>query len=259
MTHINQRRDTAANWTSANPVLQLGEVGWERDTLKAKLGDGVTAWNLLAYAIQPYDLDDYALLESPVFTGTPSAPTPTAGDDSTAIATTAFVKDQGYVGADSPVLTGNPTAPTPVTTDNDTSIATTEFVKAVLAAAGYITADSPVLTGDPTAPTPATADNDTSIATTAFVKAVLASVGISKIKFGIDTVDIATQNVTATKTVTFGSAFASTPTVLAVVRTTTAVGTRFVGVSGESTTGFTVTGINTASSTDINFAWVALL
>lgn len=49
MTHINQRRDFSANWVSENPILQLGEVGWERDTRKAKLGDGVTAWNDLEY------------------------------------------------------------------------------------------------------------------------------------------------------------------------------------------------------------------
>lgn len=50
MTHINQRRDTSANWTSTNPVLQLGEVGWETNTRKCKLGDGVTAWADLEYA-----------------------------------------------------------------------------------------------------------------------------------------------------------------------------------------------------------------
>jgi hypothetical protein len=57
MTHINQRRDIAANWAIQNPVLQLGEVGWETDTLKAKLGDGSTAWNSLDYAI---DFSAYA-------------------------------------------------------------------------------------------------------------------------------------------------------------------------------------------------------
>lgn len=40
------------------------------------------------------DLSGYAPLASPVFTGTPSAPTPTAGDDSTKIATTAYVQDE---------------------------------------------------------------------------------------------------------------------------------------------------------------------
>lgn len=44
------RRDTAANWTSVNPVLKLGEPGLETDTRKVKYGDGSTAWNSLAYA-----------------------------------------------------------------------------------------------------------------------------------------------------------------------------------------------------------------
>jgi len=43
------RRDTAANWTSANPVLASGELGAETDTGKLKLGNGSTAWNSLAY------------------------------------------------------------------------------------------------------------------------------------------------------------------------------------------------------------------
>ena len=45
------RRDTAANWTAANPTLALGEPGVETDTLKVKVGDGATAWNSLAYSI----------------------------------------------------------------------------------------------------------------------------------------------------------------------------------------------------------------
>ena len=45
------RRDTAANWTSTNPVLALGEPGVETNTLKVKVGDGATAWNSLAYSI----------------------------------------------------------------------------------------------------------------------------------------------------------------------------------------------------------------
>lgn len=42
---------TAAAWTSNNPTLLAGEVGWESDTGKAKLGDGTTAWNSLSYAV----------------------------------------------------------------------------------------------------------------------------------------------------------------------------------------------------------------
>jgi hypothetical protein len=68
---------------------------------------------------------------------------------------------------DSPVFTGNPTAPTPLSSDNDTTIATTAFVQSVITPKANL--DSPVFTGNPTAPTPIAGDNDTSIATTAFV------------------------------------------------------------------------------------------
>jgi hypothetical protein len=44
-----QRRDTAANWTAANPTLLAGELGYESDTGKWKVGDGITAWTSLAY------------------------------------------------------------------------------------------------------------------------------------------------------------------------------------------------------------------
>ena len=46
---MQQRRDTAANWTSANPTLLAGEIGIESDTNKIKIGDGSTAWTSLAY------------------------------------------------------------------------------------------------------------------------------------------------------------------------------------------------------------------
>lgn len=45
-----QRNDTKANWTSVNPILLKGEMGVEIDTAKVKFGDGVTAWNSLAYS-----------------------------------------------------------------------------------------------------------------------------------------------------------------------------------------------------------------
>jgi len=47
---IQLRRDTAANWTSANPTLALGEFGMETDTMFYKIGDGATVWNSLSYA-----------------------------------------------------------------------------------------------------------------------------------------------------------------------------------------------------------------
>lgn len=50
-TKIQLRRGTAAQWTAANPVLSDGEIGIETDTLKAKVGDGLTAWNSRDYFI----------------------------------------------------------------------------------------------------------------------------------------------------------------------------------------------------------------
>ena len=58
---IRLRRDTAANWTAENPVLLLGEVGFETDTRKLKLGDGTTAWNSLLY-VQGYDNPTFTTL-----------------------------------------------------------------------------------------------------------------------------------------------------------------------------------------------------
>lgn len=51
VTQIQIRRGTAAQWTSANPTLASGEWGYETDTNKAKIGNGSTAWNSLAYII----------------------------------------------------------------------------------------------------------------------------------------------------------------------------------------------------------------
>lgn len=54
-TNISLRNDTAANWTSVDPVLIKGEVGIEIDTLKSKIGDGVTSWSQLKYSNIPYE------------------------------------------------------------------------------------------------------------------------------------------------------------------------------------------------------------
>ena len=97
-----------------------------------------------------------ALLASPQFTGSPTAPTPVAGDNSTNIATTAFVAHALSTAA--------------VQSFNGRSGAVTLTLADVTGAGGAPLA-SPAFTGTPTAPTPVTADNSTSIATTAFVKA----------------------------------------------------------------------------------------
>jgi hypothetical protein len=51
-TRFKLRNDTAADWTAANPVLLLGEIGVETDTRRYKIGDGATAWAGLSYYIE---------------------------------------------------------------------------------------------------------------------------------------------------------------------------------------------------------------
>jgi hypothetical protein len=101
MTHINQRRDIATNWTIQNPVLQLGEFGWETDTLKAKLGDGVTAWNSLDYSVEPLE----NLLAASVTNGdTTHAPSGDAVFDAITAAVVGLWDDRGSYDASSNVF-----------------------------------------------------------------------------------------------------------------------------------------------------------
>lgn len=69
-TTIQVRRDTAANWTSVNPTLAAGELGFETDTSKFKIGTGSTAWTSLTYqggsGGSPAD-DDQPILAVQVF------------------------------------------------------------------------------------------------------------------------------------------------------------------------------------------------
>ena len=53
---IQVKRGTAAAWTSANPTLTAGEIGFESDTKKMKVGDGSTAWTSLTYTATDGDI-----------------------------------------------------------------------------------------------------------------------------------------------------------------------------------------------------------
>ena len=44
------RRGTDDQWTQANPILNLGELGFVTDTKRFKIGDGLTNWNSLEYS-----------------------------------------------------------------------------------------------------------------------------------------------------------------------------------------------------------------
>lgn len=47
---IQFRRDTATAWTTTNPILSQGEAGYEYDTGRFKVGNGLSAWNSLPYS-----------------------------------------------------------------------------------------------------------------------------------------------------------------------------------------------------------------
>ena len=67
-TKIQLRRGTASTWTSTNPTLSLGEVGYETDTGLFKVGDGTTAWNSIDYAALPFNgVDDKPYFGSGVY------------------------------------------------------------------------------------------------------------------------------------------------------------------------------------------------
>jgi len=97
--------------------------------------------------VPPPDLSGLAILNSPAFTGTPTAPTPTLGDSSTRLATAAFVQNtinaRGFAPAHNPTFTGTATAPTLPEGDDANNIATTAFVaRAILAGASISVGDT---------------------------------------------------------------------------------------------------------------------
>ena len=112
----------------------------------------------------------YAPKASPTFTGTPKAPTPAAGNNTTQVATTAFVQaalTALIYGAPATLDTLKEIA---AAINNDPNFSTT--INNALALKAPLS--SPALTGTPTAPTAAQSVNNTQIATTAFVKSAIA-------------------------------------------------------------------------------------
>jgi hypothetical protein len=136
------------NFANSSAPLQpvLGQLWYDSANDVLSVYDGTNSWAPLA---------NHAYVQSqkisPVFTGTPLAPTPAAGTSNTQIATTAFVTN-------SVQLQGTPTAPTATAGSSSTQIATTAFVS-----------QSPQFQGIPIAPTAAQGIETTQIATTEFV------------------------------------------------------------------------------------------
>lgn len=159
-TRMQQRRGTEAQWTSADPILAAGEIGFESDSGQFKIGDGVNHWSDLSYFKNLEDLggsfDDYIPLTqkgqangiatldadgqvpaaqlakvidaAPDALNTLNELSAALGDDEN-FAGNMTTLISGKAPKLSPALTGTPTAPTPILTDSSTAIATTAFVK----------------------------------------------------------------------------------------------------------------------------------
>jgi hypothetical protein len=100
-----QRRDTAANWTAADPTLLAGELGYETDTGYWKVGDGSTAWTSLAY-IPGSKLSAYPLVNADIAAAAEIAVSKLANGTANQVLTTDGT-DVSWT--DSPTIAGNVT------------------------------------------------------------------------------------------------------------------------------------------------------
>lgn len=204
--YVGKGDDGAGNATSIVPVAGSGGflalVGTQTiagaktfSTVPKSSQDASSGTDLVRKSQVDSLLASKAPLASPTFTGSPTAPTPVAGTNSTQIATTAFVNDaiagfgagdmskstydtdnDGKVDAAETAdavpwsgITGKPTSFTP--SSHSHSIAQVTGLQTALNAKAALA--SPALTGSPTAPTATAGTNTTQIATTAFVAAAI--------------------------------------------------------------------------------------
>ncbi|ENR4994100.1 TPA: phage tail protein [Enterobacter roggenkampii] len=119
-------------------------------------------------AVDPHS--QYAPKDSPTLTGMPKTPTPPAGNNSTLIASTAFVQAAILALVGGAPATLDTLKEIAAAINNDPNFSTT--INNALALKAPLA--SPALTGAPTAPTAVQSTNNTQIATTAFVKSAVA-------------------------------------------------------------------------------------
>ena len=59
-TTIQLKRGSALAWSKLNPVLAVGEPGFEKDTGRLKIGNGLDTWNNLPYQDERGNLEIYS-------------------------------------------------------------------------------------------------------------------------------------------------------------------------------------------------------
>lgn len=168
-----------------------------------------------------------------VINGLASCTTPPLTDNTTSIATTAFIKAQGYLSGNQTITLSGDTSGSG-TTSIVTTLATVNpnvgtfqgivvtakglvvgavnmnYLTAATAASTYAPLNAPVFTGDARAVTPPTADNDTSIATTAYVKAQGYIAGNQTITLSGDTTGSGATSIATTTTALRGITISTT-------------------------------------------------
>ena len=179
---MQQRRGTQAQWSAANPILAAGEIGFETDTSKFKMGNGSSTWSALQYFANAAELA--AIVDgAPGLLNTLDELAQAIGDDPAFFTTTtnnlalkapiANPTFTGTVGGVTKSMVGlgnvdnTSDANKPVSSATATELALKETVANVALKAPLA---SPALTGVPTAPTADTTTNTTQIATTQFVQ-----------------------------------------------------------------------------------------
>lgn len=56
------RSDSSTNWSTNNPILGVGQIGYDTTVNKFKIGDGTTTWNNLNYFILSSDVGNVSAL-----------------------------------------------------------------------------------------------------------------------------------------------------------------------------------------------------
>ena len=212
-TRMQQRRGTAAQWISTNsgngPILNAGEIGYETDTNKFKIGDGTNHWINLDYFVDANSTTNPAFGSSITFEGATNNAFETTVQvtDPTADRTITFPDATGTVvladGSGNVTVSGDLTVSGTTTTINSTTInATTGIVFEGATANAF---ETTLAVTDPTADRTLTLPDSTgTIATEAYVdsavsgaeveQSTLAGTGISwnagTGKFDVDTTTI---------------------------------------------------------------------
>jgi hypothetical protein len=213
-TRMQQRRGTAAQWTSANPILAAGEIGFETDTGKFKVGNGSSTWSSLKYFTDaesvlgglsgvdlPATLDTLnelaaALGDNPNFLSDIASNLDDHASETEnihGIANTADLATQDYVisAITNSAVDQSELAGTGIDWNSGTSQFDIDNTVVTLDGSQTLTnksLTSPTLTGTPVAPTADVATNTTQVATTAYVQNAIANV-IDNAPGAIDTLN----------------------------------------------------------------------